>query len=124
MSAEPHGPSEAGRTLVLWFGGLGGPLAWFVPQQALYVLNFGVATPENRLPLHVASAVALLTALAAVAVSRANWRAVGGWPADADEGRPARLRFLSVLGMLAGSLFALVIVAQWIAVVMLDPYPW
>lgn len=124
MSAEPHGPPQSVPTLALWFGVLGGPLAWFVQQQALYVLNFWVATREGKLSLHVASAAAVLTALAAVAVARANWRVVGGWPADADEGRPARLRFLAVLGMLAGNLFAVVIVAQWIAVLTLDPYPW
>jgi hypothetical protein len=44
---------------------------------------------------------------------------MGGWPESPDELGLGRTRLLAVLGMMSGTLFALVILAQWIAVMVL-----
>lgn len=46
-----------------------------------------------------------------------------GWPSGSDEGIVARARFLGVLGLLTCALSAVVILAQWIAVLVLDFSP-
>jgi hypothetical protein len=125
-SLEPHSdPVVARLTAALWFGALGGPVAWFMQLCIVYGLAqlacYGVASPVT---LHVASALCLLVALAATFTSYREHRlARGRWPTDRTGGLHSRVEFMSAFGILSGALFALVIVANWIAVILLKVCP-
>jgi hypothetical protein len=104
---------------VLWTAVLAGPVAWAVQLQAVYTLAAPVS--EGGLPawLHLTSLVCLLAATAGAWLGWRGWRTVGGWPSERDEPRAGRVRLLTVLGVLTSLLFSVVIVAQWLAVVIL-----
>lgn len=125
MNAQPHAPPLVGRSnLRLWAGLLAGPVAWLVQLQAVYALAQQVCLGLGAWTLHAATLACLLPALGGCGLAWSGWGAAGRhWPSDADEGKLARVRFLSVLGLLTGALFSLLILAQWIAVWLLDPCP-
>jgi hypothetical protein len=102
-------------TALLWFGVLGGPLAWAIQFVAAY--GFGLAqcdqpTPRWQLPVHawqIALGVAgIVVALAAEAVSLRIFLDTR----EADTSPPeGRIHFLSVIGLTVNPL-ALVIMAM------------
>ena len=121
---SPEDAVHATSSLRLWAGLLAGPVAWLVQFEAVYAVTPLVCAGGDLLPLHLIMLVGLIVALGGCALSWSDWRTAGrGWPSDADEGKFARARFMSVLGLLTGSLFSLLIVAQWLAVLLLDPCP-
>jgi hypothetical protein len=73
------------------------------------------------LSLHLVSLGALLLALGGGAVAWREWRRAGSeWPGEGS-GPLVRSRFMAVIGVLASAFFTLVIVAQWIAQLFLNP---
>src|SRR5690349_16282696 len=101
--------------MILWVGLLGGPVARFGQMTAGYALAEWACHGHGRWPLHLATVVGLALAAGGIAASWWIWDANGrGWPSPTDEGRAARDRFLAVMGLLAGSLFTLIILAQWV----------
>ena len=108
--------------MMLWIGLLGGPVAWALQLQGVY--TFTPFVGEDRLPLHLISLVCLLLSFVGLWVAWQNWRAVGGWPSGSDEGVSARIRLMSVVGLLTGTFFTFVILALWSAVMFLEPRPW
>jgi hypothetical protein len=118
--AKAHVP---GGDATLWFGLLAGPVAWGAQLQLVYVLATPVCAGDSSMLLHVTSLALLFLAFAGGAVA---WRA--HLVAGPDEARLAsepagRTSFMAMLGLLSSALFALTIVAQWLAVVFLDPCP-
>ena len=112
---EPRG------ILSLGFAIFAGPVAWSVVLTAGYSLVAVSCDAETTLPLHLLTAVMLLVSVAGVVVARREWRRAGrGWPGEGGDVL-SRSRFAAVLGLLSSGLFALVIVAQWLAVLLLDP---
>jgi hypothetical protein len=103
-----------------WIGLLAGPLAWSVDALVIYALA-PWSCEHVRLPLHIAALVCLAGAIAGGVIAWRNWREVWGWPSPMDEPSLGRDRFLAVVGVMSAALFAAVIIAQWIAVMMLDP---
>ncbi len=117
-------PSERRRDPALWAGVLAGPLAWFVQFQVAYWLAPGTCVGTGRLPLHLATLIGLLVALGGGGASWSSWRGTGhDLPSADEEGPLARVRFLAAMGLMSGPLFAVVILAQWFAIVLLDPCP-
>src|SRR4051794_29465854 len=112
-----------GDNLVLWFGLLGGPAAWFLQLVTVYALTVWACAHDTALVLHGAELACLLLAAGGGWTAFRSWRSVGGWPSDKDEGKEARIRLLSVVGLMSGALFTLVILASWIAVALLNPCP-
>jgi hypothetical protein len=109
----------ATKTPLLWAGLLAGPVAWAVQLQAVYALAAWACDGGPAWPLHLASLACLLAAGGGAALSWRDWKAVGGWPGASEAAAVGRTRLLTVLGMMTGVLFALVILAQWIAVIVL-----
>jgi hypothetical protein len=111
-------------------GFLAGPVAWAVQVQAAYALAPS-RCGHSHWPMHLVTFLCLAGALAGGWVSYRHWQGVGGrlssrpwegvggWPSDHDEPDLGRSRLMAVLGLLSAGLFALVIVANWIAVTML-----
>src|SRR3954463_13370947 len=99
-----------------------GPVAWCINLEVVYALAPRACAGGGRGLLHLSTFCCLGIAILGAALSWFNW-GWSGWrdPSDADAGWPARVGFLSLLGIASGSLFALLIVAQWIAILALDP---
>jgi hypothetical protein len=125
MATQTDSPPAGGRhTFGQWFGVLGAPVAWFVQLNLGYAWGWWACGFDRPLwPAHLTTAVCLAVALLSCGTAVASWRAVRGWPSDTDTGAPATTRTMAVLGVLTGSLFSVVIVAEWVAILMLDPCP-
>jgi hypothetical protein len=105
----------------LWFAVLAGPAAWILGLMADYSLVRVACTKSSMLSLQLVSLGALLLALGGGVVAWREWRRAGrGWPGEGG-GPVVRSRFMAVVGILASAFFALVIVAQWIAQLFLNP---
>jgi hypothetical protein len=63
----------------------------------------------------------LLLVIGGGLIARREWRRSGATWGNGEAGPIGRTRFLAGMGMLAGLLFALVIIAQWIPSFILDP---
>jgi hypothetical protein len=125
MSLESRATtSEAGLNLTLWAGCLAGPIAWFLQLEAVYALASGYCGGKGRLGLHLVSLVCLLLAAGGSWASWKGWGTVGhAWPSESEGGTAGRARFMGALGLMSCLFCALVILAQWIAIVVLDPCP-
>ncbi len=102
-----------------WFGLLTGPVAWSVQLTLAYALSSWTCDGDTLAPLHVASLLCLAAAAAGGVAAWRWWRSLGGWPSDHDEAAAGRTRLMLLLGVMTGTLFSLVIVAQWLAAVVL-----
>ena len=110
--------SEKKGKLWLWTGFLLPPIAWAFQLQSVYLLSeMGCAT-GNFLPNHVVSIIALFLSVAGFFVSWQNWLATGAKWKSEDAGTLPRSRFMSLLGIMLGGLFSLVIFAQWLPTLM------
>ena len=100
---------------------LGAPLAWFLGFNLDYLLVRSACSSDTMLPLHMVTIVAMALTIGSGFAAHHEWRrAGGGWPGAAD-GPVARTRFIGVLGMLAAAYFVLVIGAEWLTKLFLDP---
>lgn len=107
--------------LALWFAVLAGPVAWMLGLNAQYGLVRVACARGSMLYLHAVTVLTLALALAGVWMALREWRRTGrGWP-DEQGGTLSRSRFMAVVGLMAGALFSLAIVAQWLANVFLNP---
>jgi hypothetical protein len=113
---------ERAGFLLLWAGVLMAPIAWLIQFEARYALVQWVCARHNRLPLHLLSGFFFLIMMAGGIFCWRFWRREGK-TAPQEEGSIPHERnvFLSLLGMLSSSLFALVLIAQTIAQIMVDP---
>ena len=100
--------------LLLWAGFLLPPLAWSISLETLYLFSDYGCTYESFLPNHVVSVAFLIVSLIGLAVAWSNWQKSGAtWPDDSSGSIP-RGRFMSALGLLTGTLFSVLIFAQWL----------
>jgi hypothetical protein len=102
-----------------WFGLMAGPVAWSVQLVLVYALSSFTCDGEGLAPLHVASFVCFALAATAGVFSWRWWRSLGGFPSDHDETATGRSRMMLFLGLMTGTLFSVVIIAQWLAAVVL-----
>lgn len=107
------------KPLLLWVGFLAGPVAWAVQLLTVFTLTAWRCDGGPAWVLHLASLVCLLAAAGGGYLAWRDWRTVGGWPGGSDEVTAGRTRLMAVLGMMTGALFAVVILAQWVAVIVL-----
>jgi hypothetical protein len=118
---ETH--SEARRLLVSWMALLAGPIACAVQLQLVYALAIWACGGGKRLPMHLATLLCLLAA------TTGAWMAWGELRTEAQSTRLGmvesreRAHLMAVVSLMSGSLFALVILAQWIAVMLLEACP-
>ncbi|MFL5403448.1 MAG: hypothetical protein ACJ8BF_11595, partial [Gemmatimonadales bacterium] len=76
---------------------------------------------RSEVPVHLTHLVCLLLTLFGLLTAWRSWKTTGAtWPGE--QGDPlARSRFMAGTGLLVSAMFTLVIVAQWIPSLMLDP---
>lgn len=112
----------------LWFGMLGGPLAWVAAFVATYLIAESACVRGGNLVS--AGVIWLLAVAVGVAAAMSAWRAGGATRAAGEEGparspnreplqepgartdRPAGRRFLSAAGTVLSSVFAFVSLVQ------------
>ena len=105
----------------LWFAVLAGPAAWMLGLNVQYAMVRLACAKTAMLPLHLLSLATLLLAAAGGVVAWREWRRTGReWPGEGPGALP-RSRFMVALGLLSSPLFALVILAQWVASLFLNP---
>ena len=105
----------------LWFALLLAPMAWMVGLSAKYAMVPYACGSLESLPMHAVSLVTLLIAIAGTALSWKLWQGSGKELPD-ERGSPlVRTRFMSLMGLMGGGLFALAIIAQWISSAFLNP---
>ena len=104
--------------LMLWAGFLLPPLAWSIHLEVLYLLSDYGCSNNNFAANHFASAAFLIVSLIGAGIAWSNWQRSGAvWPDDSSGAIP-RSRFMSVLGLLTGALFSLLIFAQWLPTIL------
>jgi len=114
--------ADRGRVAALVTGLLFAPFVAMLHLELSYADVRHACRQGSELRLHVTSVVLLVLALAGAAVA---WRMLREVSDRAAPGGPqtatANTRFVAVTGVLVSLYFALVIVAQWLAVFMLGP---
>jgi hypothetical protein len=102
--------------------------ALFIPPIALlgnieiaYALVPAACASRNTLALHLVNVSSLALAIVGAATAWRSWRAEGISLPEEDGSPLARIRFIAGVAVLLGGVCALVIVAQWTAVFLLDP---
>lgn len=120
---EPYNRHLIGHRhlLVVWGGLLVAPIAWILHQQASYLLVYHACPSRNTILFHIITAALLLIAAVGAYLAWKTWNDSGnGW---ADEGDSAAdiNRFLALVGLMMSGLFLLVILAQWIPTLLVDP---
>ena len=121
MTTLAHEPADLPRIRTLWFGLLGGALAWKLQLMVNYALVPYACWRELTILVHLASLATLLLALGAAAVSLRSWRSAGS-SFELELGGPiGRSRFMALLGVVLSVYFALVILGQWVPNLLLSP---
>jgi hypothetical protein len=115
--------TDALRNLPLWAGLFAGPVPWTFQLPVAYALGWRACGNRSLLPAHLVSGLCLAVALGGIVLARRQWRDFRGWPSDWDAGVDARVRLLPVVGRMTGTLFSVVIIALWLALVFLPPCP-
>jgi hypothetical protein len=116
-----HELREGKGAASLWFAMLAGPVAWMIGLNADYFLVRLACTKSTMIPLHLVTVVTLALAVSGGLVAHRDWKLSGAeWPGE-EGGVLGRSRFMSALGILTASFFALVIVAQWLAKLFISP---
>ena len=112
---------DARHIRMLWAGLLLAPAAFLANLEVAYALVPAACAARNTLLLHLVNGASLVVALTGGVIAWRSWNTVGrSWP-NGEAGPIGRSRFLAAMGVLLTALCALVIVAQWTAVFLLDP---
>ena len=123
MATRPVAPNENARftrwpgLLSLSLGLLVGPVAALVNEELIYVTNMWACGNGTQLAMHVVPFVCLFVCVGAGFLARADWVRVGRGTEDEAATVDSRTRFVAMCGMAASALSALVILAQWLAIV-------
>jgi len=104
--------------LALWTGILAGPIAWAFDLETSYALVHWTCATQQRHLLHAITLFSLIVTAGGVAISWMSWQQARTASADQDE--IGRARFMAMLGLSAGALFTLAILASAIPRWMLD----
>jgi len=115
-------PSPVSRQISLWLEMLGPPVLWLIQFQLRYSLVPWCCANGNRSLLWISSGVSVGLALVLVLMAYSSWRST--IPAAEVENATIgqrRARFMAMTGLMNAGLFLLVIVAQAIPVVFVDP---
>ena len=121
-SATANLPVFSPHNGVLWTCMLMSPIAWVAQLQAVYVLADQACKGNvQRVALDMTTVGCLVLALVGGALAAIQWRRSRRLAQNDSLWR--RASWMAVEGMLSGVLFGVVIVAQWLAVVYLNPCP-
>lgn len=118
---DSPGNARARReAIVLWTGILAGPLLWFTHQQVSFALVPWVCAHGGVSWLHALTGLCVVGTLAAGGRAWPLWQRERTRVGEATAGQQ-RVRFMAAMGLLSSLFFVLVIIAQWVPMLLLDP---
>jgi hypothetical protein len=103
-----------------WAGVLGPPIIWALRFGLNYAMMPLACAADAALLLHAANAIAVLALLALTFVAL-RFRRVPDEAAAVDTELHRRTRFMGLFGLMSAALFLVVIIAESLAVLMIDP---
>jgi hypothetical protein len=105
------------RDFGLWLGILGPPSAWLVQFQTIYMQVYPACGVHRNLNIGFTCAGFFLV-VAVLGLYPTNM-----WLNNREAANPVSRtrRFMSILGAVSTALFLLLIIAQWIAAIFVDP---
>jgi hypothetical protein len=118
--AEHSTPPAAG-TVALWLALAGGPVVLLLNQWVGYALVPDACARQNSGFVHLVHLVALLLIAAGFLVCRREWARLGRSEPDERPGPEHRARFMAFTGMISNPFFGLVVLAMWLATLLLSP---
>jgi hypothetical protein len=117
-------PPAEGRDRSLWFAVIGAPFLYLLHHQLIYTLVPWACASRKHWVLPAVSAVFLLFLGGSGTVSWRELRRLPIAPDGAALHAPFdRHRFLATLGLMSAALFFLLVCAQGLATLILDPCP-
>jgi hypothetical protein len=120
MVAQPD--AHARRVVMAqWLVVLGPPVIWALRFGLSYALMPLACSADAVLLLHAMNAVAMLLLAGLGWLAYRFWRGSGETGADDAADRIRRTRFMGLFGMMSAALFLLVIGAESLANVMIEP---
>ena len=116
METTTHEPKkiDVGATFRLWMGMLLPPAAALTLLQALYLTSEYGCTTSDFTRNHIVVVAAFVVSLIGWALAWREWTK----SRDADTAQGMRHRFMALIGVMAGALFSLLILAQWLPTLM------
>lgn len=113
--AQPRGMLE------LW-GALGlGPVAWILHQQSSYLLVYWACGTGHVFVFHLATVLLLLLAGFGAYLGWRAWNDAGAERPDDGGSVADRSRFMAMCGIVLSGGFSVVILAQWVPALVIDP---
>lgn len=105
----------------LWGGLAAGPVAVLLNLHIVVAGAPWACRGDVEWPLHVGSAATMALALLGAALSWHQWRLAGReWPGEGGT-VVARSRFIGAVGTMLSAFAALVVAAQWLSLLFLQP---
>lgn len=105
LREEPQRPERTPRALAaLWLGMFLAPAAFFIHLQVAYVLVPWACATGSHFSLHLVALLAVITSLVGVLLARSQ-----------------REQFLGLVGSVTSAMFALILIAQWVAGLFITP---
>jgi hypothetical protein len=104
-----------------WLSVVGPPIAAFAQQQLAYSLVSPSCLRRAPILLHAPTLVMLVLIAVAAWYSWRQWKHYDGQRASDDRGQAASLRFFALLGLTMCGISTILVVAQWLPTLFLDP---
>jgi hypothetical protein len=106
--------------VLLWFAFLAPPVGWFIGFNADYALVRVACTEGTVVLLHL---VTVGTLALAASGGLAAWRRLEDQTPEGIDGPggASRRHFMAMIGVMASAFFILLILAQWVTKLFLDP---
>jgi hypothetical protein len=105
------------------FAVIGGPVALLAALHGKYAIAqiWGCASNTAAIANHALALISFIVALLAARVARSAWSGAGREVPGDHDGAEGRSRTIAAVGLGVSLLSALVIIAQWVPQVVLDP---
>jgi hypothetical protein len=114
--------AKRGRDWRLWLVALGAPTLWLSHLQLIYSLAYWAHLRQKTWPLHVGAAASVALCVAAGWWAwRTYRRAVSASGPKLEEVEEERVHFTAHVALWGTLLFLLGLLAQWLALFMIDP---
>ena len=104
-----------------WVGFFLAPAVFFAHLQIAYALVPWACVRDGELWIHVVGVASVLLALAGIAAAWRVWARTGRGAPGEDGGAVPRTRFLAVSGLCMSTMFALLLLAQWVTAFFISP---
>ena len=98
-----------------------GPVAALINEELIYVSAMWACGRGTRWPVNLVPLLCLIVTLGMLHVSYRNWKRVGEGVDVEAATIDSRTRFLSIAGIGVSAISALLILAQWLALLVFEP---